>query len=264
MHNPQFYVAVLNRYRIIQDPSVYKEKRINIYEFEFYTEDYPGGTCTDGVFRPALKGGFCLFKPGQRQKLIPPYHCYVMNIVTEDPALQKQLNTMPAFSMLWNMNEVIHLLQLMLPLKEQDTLENQLQLHSYAARILKLLIENNRMSERTNLNIFRHQEVLLAADQYIREHLSEELSLAQLARQSNLDPTYFHKLFTAAFGTTPAKQVLSYRIAAVKAGLLNESVSRRTLAMQCGFSSSAYMSTKFRQVTGMTPSQYQKITLKNE
>ena len=260
MHNPQFFVAVLERYRIIQDPSVYQEKRINIYEFEFYTEDHPGGTLTDEVFRPAVKGGFCLFKPGQRQKLVPPYHCYVMNIVTKDPALQKQLNAMPTFSMLWNMSEVIHLLQLMLPLKEHDTLENQLQLHSYAARILKILIENNRMSNRSNLNILRHQDVLLAADQYIRDHLGEDLSLQQLAKQSNLDPTYFHKLFTAAFGTTPAKQLLNYRIDAVKAGLLDERISRRALALQCGFSTPSYMSVKFRQVTGMTPSQYQKLT----
>ena len=264
MHNPQFYVAVLAHAKIIKDPSLCREKRINIYEFEFYTEDHPGGTLTDGVFRPAVKGGFCLFKPGQWQKLVPPYRCYVMNIVTKDPVLRKQLNAMPVFSMLWNMNEVIRLLQQMLPLKEQDTLENQLQLHSYAARILKILIENNRVTERTNLNIFRHQEVLLAADRYIREHLSEDLSLEQLARQSNLDPTYFHKLFTAAFGTTPAKQVLNFRIDAVKAGLLDGSISRRSLAMQCGFSSSAYMSAKFRQVTGMTPSQYQKLTQKIE
>jgi len=262
VHNPPFQIVVLNRSRIIRDPSFYEEKRINIYEFEFYTEDYPGGTITDGVFRPAIKGGFSIFKPGQYQKLVPPYHCYVMNIRTKDPALKAQLDAMPAFSMLWDSDKVIRLLQQMLPLKEQDTLQNQLLAHSHAAQVLSLLIENCTMPGRTGLNILRHQNVLLAVDQYIKEHLSEELSLNQLAKLSNLDPTYFHKLFTAAFGTTPAKQVLYYRIAAVKAGLLDEHISLRTLALRCGFSNASYMGVKFRQATGQTLTQYRKENLK--
>ena len=34
----------------------YTQETISAYEFEFYTEDFPGGTITDGVFRQARKG----------------------------------------------------------------------------------------------------------------------------------------------------------------------------------------------------------------
>lgn len=48
---------------------------IRFYELEFYTEDYPGGTITDGVFRAARKGYYCIYRPGQMQRLVAPYRC---------------------------------------------------------------------------------------------------------------------------------------------------------------------------------------------
>lgn len=260
MYSPHFDVRVLGRFRTLEAPETYTEKAVYYYEFEFYTEDYPGGTLTDGVFRNAVKGSFCLFKPGQMQRLVPPYRCYVLNISTEDPALKARLDEMPTSSVLWNMDEVVHLLHQMLAIEDRNTLGNLLKIHSYAEQILTLLFENSRLSDRTGLNILRHQKVLLAADQYIREHLSEELSLKRLAKESNLDPTYFHKLFTAAFGVTPAERILNYRIAAVKTGLLEENLSLETLAQRCGFSSASYLGNRFRHVTGMTPTQYRKAT----
>ena len=58
MYSPHFDVRVLGRFQTLEAPETYEEKAVYYYEFEFYTEDYPGGTLTDGVFRPAVKGGF--------------------------------------------------------------------------------------------------------------------------------------------------------------------------------------------------------------
>lgn len=263
MYAPQFIVAVLGRFHTLKAPSAYAEKPITIYEMEFYTEDYPGGTVTNGVFRPAVKGGFCIFKPGQMQRLVPPYRCYVLNISTQDPHLKSRLDALPTFSMLPNMDEAVRLLRLMLAIEDRKSLENQLRMHSYAGQILTLLLDNNRLEQKDS-TVLRHRQVLLDADRYIREHLDEDLCLNRLARQSNLDPTYFHKLFTAAFGTTPAKQVENYRIAAVKEGLLEETASIELLAQRYGFSSASYLGAKFRQATGMTPTQYRKSILQKK
>ena len=101
----------------------------------------------------------------------------------------------------------------------------------------------------------------------MREHVSEQLSLNELAKMSNLDPTYFHKLYTAAFGATPAQRLLRYRIKVAKTGLLSGNISLSDLAEKCGFSSQTYFCYKFRQATGMTPTQYREQMLsrmKNE
>ena len=92
----------------------------------------------------------------------------------------------------------------------------------------------------------------------MRNHPGEDLSLNRLAQLSNLDPTYFHKLYTKAYGKTPAQQTVNYRIVAAKLALAEGSMSISEVAAQCGFSSQAYFCNKFRQITGKTPTEYRK------
>ena len=110
MVSPNFSVEVSGRFDIHEVPASYEEKAAYDYEFEFYTEDHPGGTNTDGGFRPAEKGSYCLFRPEQMQRLVPPYRCYVMKVQTQDTEMKAMLGSMPAFSMLWSMSEVGELL----------------------------------------------------------------------------------------------------------------------------------------------------------
>lgn len=264
MYCPDFSVEVLGLFRVEGDPAIHKEKAVYYYEFEFYFEDFAGGTVTEGVFRPAQKGTFCLFKPGQPQRLVPYYQCYVMNIDTKDTWLRAILDKLPTQAPLWNTAEVIRLLQQMLAIRDKREPESRLLLHSYAGRILALVLEASRRPGSTDANVLRHQEQLLALDRYIRTHPEQKLSLKELAQQCNLDPTYFHKLFTAAFGKTPAQRVLEHRIDAVKTGLLQTETSMEELAERCGFSSASYLGYCFKQATGMTPSEYRRRTIQIE
>ena len=88
---------------------------------------------------------------------------------------------------------------------------------------------------------------------------TQDLALCELFNQL---PTYFHKLFTAAFGVTPANHVLGYRISAAKAALVEGALPLVEIAAQCGFSSQTYFCYRFRLVTGQTPAQYRKGKLK--
>ena len=47
-----------------------KERLVSNYEFEFYTEECPGGLQTEGVLHPAKRGGCSVFKPGQKQQMV--------------------------------------------------------------------------------------------------------------------------------------------------------------------------------------------------
>ena len=106
------------------------------------------------------------------------------------------------------------------------------------------------------------EEMLLQeADRYIREHYMEDISLADLAERCGLHPNYFHKLYTNAFGKTPAQKLLACRIAAAKMALLTGNKSMAEIAAACGFSSQTYFGYKFKQATGRTPLQYRKRIL---
>ena len=106
-----------------------------------------------------------------------------------------------------------------------------------------------------------HRKLLQEADRYIREHYREDISLADLAERCGLHPNYFHKLYTNAFGKTPAQKLLACRIAAAKMALLTGNKSMAEIAAACGFSSQTYFGYKFKQATGRTPLQYRKRIL---
>ena len=245
----------LSNFGVIQVHRKGAEQRIRFYELEFYTEDHPGGTVTDGVFRQAKKGCYNLYRPGQIQKLVGPYRCYYLNISTQDPILCDFFDGLPDSGPMWNMEEVILQIQKMQRTEDKDSLGGRLRITACAARVLSLLADNPMTSGSTLV----HREDLMKADRYIREHLSEDLSLERLAQISGLDPTYFHKLYTRVYGKTPAQRVLSRRITAAQIALEEGNLSIADIAARCGFSSQTYFAAKFRECTGKTPTQYRKF-----
>lgn len=234
------------------------ERMSTYYEFEFYTEDCPGGLTVDGTAYFAQRGYCALVKPGQRQITRSPHKCYFINISTQDPQLQALFDNLPNFFPLWNLNEVVELIQKMVTAEQTGDLTHRVLLQGYACRIIAILSQYRQAGADVEAGILRNQKALLAVDQYMREHLSERLNLEQLAKLCNLNPTYFHKLFTASYGRTPMQQLLNYRIMAAQRGLIAGDQPLHELAAQCGFSSQTYFGYKFKQVTGKTPSQYRK------
>lgn len=245
----------LSNFGVIQIRKTSKLNRIRFYELEFYTEDYSGGTITDGVFRAAKKGYYALYRPGQQQQLVGPYRCYYLNISTQDPLLCDFFDQLPDSGPMWNMDEVILQFQKMQRTEDKDSLAGRLRITACAAQVLSLLADNPMSSGGSLV----HREELMKADRYIREHLFEDLSLKKLAAVSNLDPTYFHKLFTRAYGKTPAQRVLSRRITAAQIALEEGNLPVAEIAAACGFSSQTYFAAKFREITGRTPSEYRKF-----
>jgi len=253
---PDFSLSRFGAVNIVDRKRIQPEEIISAYEFEFYTDDYSGGTLTDGTFRPARKRYYNLYRPGQRQQLVPPYKCYYLNIVTQDPELCDFLDHLPDSGMVWNMDAVVELLRDMMETQEKNALEGRLWIQSGACRILSLLASQRLTEEPADRGAFLHRKKLMAVDRYIRDNLSEDLSLERLAEISSLDPTYFHKLYTSAYGKTPAQRVLMYRITAAKIALVENELSLSEIAARCGFSSHSYFSSKFKQVTGKSPTQY--------
>ena len=237
------------------------ERIVTVYEFEFYNEDYPGGHYLDGAYYPIKKGSCFFAKPGQRMRTVFPYQCAVADFSTQDPALRKMLDNLPAFFPFQDMPKVLNILQGMIATGMDESLAAQLKRQSDAARILALLSQHYNPDLSGQPATFRHQSTLLMLETYIREHLSEDLSLKTLAKICNLDPTYLHKLYSSAFGMTPARRVLNYRINAAKRGLLAQEISLEELAEQCGFSSQSYFCYRFKEYTGKTPMQYRNERL---
>lgn len=232
------------------------ERMVTVYEFEFYTESCEGGHWLDGKFYPVQKGGCFLAKPGQYIKTVFPYKCAFLDIQTKDKVLLKMFDDLPSYFVPMDLKKMVDYLHRMVALSPSRELEDKLQIYSYACRILARLDQYRQTTPFTDRGTILHQQGLLLVDRYIRDHYAEDLSVGRLANLCNLDPTYFHKLYTAAFGITPAKRILGFRINAAKRGLIAGETSLEELASSCGFSSQAYFCYRFKQIVGLTPLQY--------
>lgn len=266
MDCPYFTITRVDSFRINTDPNR-KMMDLNAekgfwtadYELEFYFEDCEGGLTVDDVRYPVKKGYFTCCKPGQMRKMTLPYRCYFFNINTKDQELRKALDSLPMYAFSPRMDEIIEICKEMVAIQNRQVLQSRLLLEGGICKILGLLLSGHDSVPITeDPTVHRHQEILLAADRYIRDHLCENINLEQLSRGSNLHPTYFHKLFTAAFKKSPAEQLMWYRILAAMEMLSGDDRPVAEVASACGFSSQNYFSYKFKETTGLSPTQYRK------
>lgn len=82
------------------------------------------------------------------------------------------------------------------------------------------------------------------------------LSVAEIARQSNLSEIYFRKLWEKLYNEAPGRYLSAMRIRYAKSLLAGTDYSVAEIAERAGFWDSKYFSTKFKKETGMTPHEY--------
>lgn len=95
---------------------------------------------------------------------------------------------------------------------------------------------------------------LASLDQYIQQHLSQRLSVADLARYACLSEAHFTDCFRQQAGVTPYQYLLNKRLRTVKHLLLSTRLPLSEIADQTGFSSQSSLSHAFRRSFGHPPS----------
>lgn len=91
---------------------------------------------------------------------------------------------------------------------------------------------------------------------YIRENLTSNISVKELAGLVQMSPSHFTRVFKAAFGVTPYRFVMRERIEGAKGMLATTKLSASQISSVYGFSSQSHFAKVFREVTGVTPKQY--------
>jgi AraC family transcriptional regulator len=131
-----------------------------------------------------------------------------------------------------------------------ESLRNLLIVHllrNYAPQNAQPILQPNRALD--YLTIKRLQD-------YIEDHLAEELSIAQLAALVPMSQFHFARIFKAATGEPPHRYVLNRRIERAKVLLSATQLSITEIAYQAGFSSQSHLIAQFRKSLGITPKQF--------
>ena len=93
---------------------------------------------------------------------------------------------------------------------------------------------------------------------FIREHLSEDLSLIRLSEQVRLNPSYLSRLYRQTTGVTLSDFIDHERIALAKELLSGAYVHVQDVAQQTGYESAMSFTRFFKKNTGRSPQEYRQ------
>jgi AraC-like DNA-binding protein len=100
------------------------------------------------------------------------------------------------------------------------------------------------------------QQVVVAA--YIQKHIGESITVRALARFVYLSSHYFCRAFKRSFGLPPHRYLVQQRIERAKALLASSAWSITEIGYALGFRQTRSFSATFRQLTGMTPTEFRQ------
>jgi transcriptional regulator GlxA family with amidase domain len=91
---------------------------------------------------------------------------------------------------------------------------------------------------------------------WINAHLTDEISLATLARQAGMSQRSFSRHYAEATGLTPGRAVERLRVEAARRALLESRLPIKRISRRCGFGSEETMRRSFLRLLGATPQDY--------
>lgn len=101
--------------------------------------------------------------------------------------------------------------------------------------------------------------IIARARRYIDAHFSDSnLRVREVAAHVGLSSSYFSTMFAKYAGESFSDYLMALRIREAQTLLSNTTLHTYEIAAKVGYENSAYFSTLFKEVTGMTASQYRK------
>lgn len=93
---------------------------------------------------------------------------------------------------------------------------------------------------------------------FIHQHLSEKITVEDIAASIGYNESYFSQKFCRATGKTPYQFLLHSRLDRAQLLLKTTALSIREISEQTGFNSAAHFSYAFRKEQGCTPHEYRE------
>ena len=93
---------------------------------------------------------------------------------------------------------------------------------------------------------------------HIEAHLADELPLDKLAAMAGMSVSAFRRNFALVTGMPPHKFIMAARVRRAQVLLMDESLPLAVIAHEVGFGTQSRFCAVFREVAGVTPSEYRR------
>ena len=114
------------------------------------------------------------------------------------------------------------------------------------------------VSEVKEKPVVKKERVITGITKYMKEHLSEEVSLHILSEEFHLNSQYISQLFKNEIGVNFLTYLTNIRMEHAKKLLLSTSLSIAEVSEQSGYGDYRVFTKVFKKSEGITPSQYRR------
>lgn len=156
-----------------------------------------------------------------------------------------------------NQRQILRLLQQAAGLQGQEGSEFRIR-NCFSDIWLILIQELQELEQNAKLLKPVSQERIQAMLTFIHQHYREKLTLDQIADAAIVSKRECIRCFQRCIQKTPFEYLLDYRVRMAEKLLRTTALPVTEIALQTGFSNSAYFTKLFRERLGCSPSQYRK------
>jgi YesN/AraC family two-component response regulator len=110
----------------------------------------------------------------------------------------------------------------------------------------------------------KSEDIVNLVKEYVQNNYSAQINLSALADSFGFSLSWLTKLFIKYANITPSKYIKEYRMNIAKQLLRDSSLTISNISQQTGFLDQFHFSKAFKQVTGVSPSEYRSQILKSE
>jgi AraC-like DNA-binding protein len=107
--------------------------------------------------------------------------------------------------------------------------------------------------------VYHGKQEIMEAREYLENHWQEQFNINEIAKQVNLSPSHFSRLFKKHVGCTPHRYYINIKVNKIKEKLMDTNNSISEAFSACGIDYHGYYAKIFKENTGYTPSEYRKF-----
>ena len=254
-------VGIYNSHIAAKNLKISKKRRTSMFEIELPIED-GGISYIDSNSKQINPNMIICAKPGQVRHTKFPFKCYYVHMIIHSGVLYDILINTPDFFETEKSNIYKDIFVKLI--KHYSTLADseEIILQSLLLELIYAIKKDSTLKNK-NGNFTNNYSKVEKSLSYIKEHLTEDLSLDKVAKSVSFSPIHFHNTFKTAVGKTLRDYIEEQRIKKAANLLLTTNYSLTQIAYECGFSSQSYFSYVFKRRMKKTPREYAKENYNN-
>lgn len=245
----------------IRNISVSRKRKATMFEIELPLE-HGGISYIEDTSIPITPNMIICVKPGQIRRTRFPFKCYFVHMILHEGLLHDALVATPDYFEIQNRDVYESIYKRLIKHYNALSEGREIILQSVLLELIHTITQDSSRRVNTN-NTLNTSSLTENAINYIKNHLTEDLALENMAKAMSLSPIYFHTIFRASVGKTLRDYVEEQRLKKAINLLLTTSLSLTDIAYECGFSSQSYFSYVFKRKMNTTPRNYVKDYFNN-